>query len=309
MTEWYYSDAQRQQHGPVTPGDLAAMHTRGQLPPDTLVWREGMSEWKPWRDMIREVVVGGMPDDPRAEALVKAAEAAPDDGAYRPYAIAEPSPYAPPQARVDTSAAVVGGGHVVHAGFWKRVAASFIDSFITTAVTYAVQIPLMMIFGIGMAGSGFGGDDPFATGGGLVMILLIYAISISIPLFYFSWMHSSSSQASLGKMAVGIKVVRGDGQRITFWRAFGRYWALIPSAIILGIGYLMAGFTERKQALHDMICDTLVVDKWAYTDHPEWQREELGTVTIVILALAGLAMFGLIVLFATLGVMLAGGVR
>ena len=64
MTEWYYSDAQRQQHGPVTPGDLAAMHTKGQLPPDTLVWREGMSEWKPWREMIREVVVGGMPDDP-----------------------------------------------------------------------------------------------------------------------------------------------------------------------------------------------------------------------------------------------------
>ena len=306
MTEWYYSDAQRTQHGPVGAGDLAAMHTKGLLPPETLVWREGMSDWKPWREMIREVIAGDAPDDPRAEALVKAAEAAPDDGAYRPYAIAEPSPYAPPQARVDESSLVVGGGRVVYAGFWKRFAASFIDSFVTGALSYAVQIPLMLLFGVGMAGMSTG-DDPFGTGAGVAMIVVIYVITIAVPLLYFSWMHSSSMQASLGKMAVGIKVVRSDGQRITFWRAFGRYWAMIPSALILMIGYLMAGFTERKQALHDMICDTLVVDKWAYTEHPEWQRDELGTVTVVILALAGLAIVGFIALFAVMGAMIGSG--
>jgi len=306
MTEWYYSDAQRTQHGPVGAGDLAAMHTKGTLPPETLVWREGMSDWKPWREMIREVIAGGAPDDPRAEALVKAAEAAPDDGAYRPYAIAEPSPYAPPQARVDESSLVIGGGRVVYAGFWKRVAASFIDSFVTTALSYAVQIPLMMVFGVGMAGMA-DSDNPFGTGAGVAMIVMIYMVALAIPLLYFSWMHSSSMQASLGKMAVGIKVVRSDGQRITFWRAFGRYWAMIPSALILLIGYVMAGFTERKQALHDMMCDTLVVDKWAYTEHPEWQRDELGTVTVVILALFGLMMFGFIALFAVMGAMIGGG--
>ena len=309
MTEWYYSDAQRTQHGPVSAADLAALHTKGQLPAETLVRREGMSEWKPWREMIREVIAGDAPGDARAEALVKAAEAAPDDGAYRPYAVAEPSPYAPPQARVEEARAVVHGGRVVYAGFWKRVAASFIDSFITTALSYIVQIPLMMIFGVSMVGMA-GGDDPFASGAGIAMIGLIYVVSIGIPLLYFSWMHSSTHQASLGKMAVGIKVVRSNGERISFWRAFGRYWAMIPSALILLIGYLMAGFTERKQALHDMISDTLVVDKHAYTDHPEWQREELGTVTIVILALAGLAVFGMIALIAAMGVMLAGsGIR
>ncbi len=309
MTDWYYSDAQRTQHGPVSAADLAALHTKGQLPAETLVWREGMSEWKPWREMIREVIAGDAPGDARAEALVKAAEAAPDDGAYRPYAIAEPSPYAPPQARVEEARAVVHGGRVVYAGFWKRVAASFIDSFVTTALSYIVQIPLMMIFGVSMVGMA-GGDDPFASGAGIAMIGLIYVVSIGIPLLYFSWMHSSTHQASLGKMAVGIKVVRTNGERISFWRAFGRYWGMVLSALILLIGYLMAGFTERKQALHDMISDTLVVDKHAYTEHPEWQREELGTVTIVILALAGLAIFGLIALIAAMGVMLAGsGIR
>lgn len=307
MTEWYYSDAQRTQHGPVTAADLAALHTKGQLPAETLVWREGMSEWKPWREMIREVIAGDAPGDPRAEALVRAAEAAPDDGAYRPYAVAESSPYAPPQARVDANQGpVVTGGRVVYAGFWKRVAASFIDSFIATALSYMVQIPLMLVFGVGMAGLGGSGSDPFGTGMGIAMIGLIYVVAIGIPLLYFSWMHSSANQASLGKMAVGIKVVRTDGQRITFWRAFGRYFAYMLGGFTLGIGYVIAAFTDRKQAMHDMICDTLVVDKWAYTDHPEWQRDELGTVTIVILALAALAVFGIIALAGVMIAALAG---
>ena len=62
----------------------------------------------------------------------------------------------------------------------------------------------------------------------------------------------------------------------------------------------MAAFTERKQGLHDMLCDTLVVDKWAFTEHPEWQQRNLGTVTTVILALVGLliAVFGVVILGA-----------
>jgi uncharacterized RDD family membrane protein YckC len=296
MTEWYYSDAQRQQHGPVTPGDLAAMHTRGQLSPDTLVWREGMSEWKPWREMIREVVVGGMPDDPRAEALAKAAEAAPDDGAYRPYAIAEPSPYAPPAARVAAQDDPVLNGHVVYAGFWKRVAASIIDNFL-----------------LGIVGGVIGGMFGFAIGMGLeenpALDLVLNLFSILLGAFYFGWMHSSSQQASLGKMAVGIKVVRISGERISFARGIGRYFASILSGLILGIGYLMAAFTERKQALHDIMCDTLVVDKHAFTAHPEWQSEELGGVTIVILCLSGLMLFGLLALAMVAGAALMSAIR
>ncbi|MCW8344273.1 RDD family protein, partial [Stenotrophomonas sp. SG1] len=81
-----------------------------------------------------------------------------------------------------------------------------------------------------------------------------------------------------------------------------RYWAMLLSSFTLGIGFLMAAFTERKQGLHDMICDTLVVDSWAYTDQPHLQRRELGTVTIVILVLTGLLMLaGLALLVAAVG--------
>ncbi len=313
MTEWYYSDAQRTQHGPVDAGDLAAMHTKGLLSPETLVWREGMSDWKPWSEMIREVIVGDAPDDPRAEALVKAAEAAPDDGAYRPYAIAEPSPYAPPQARVDENSIVVAGGRVVYAGLWKRFAASCIDSLVTTVASYALLIPIGLVLGVG-AGLTGNSSDPFASGASIAFVGGVYLILITVPAIYFGWMHASSHQASLGKMAVGIKVVRTDGQPVSFWRSFLRYVAyFLFTLVTCGLGVLisglMAALTLRKQALHDMMCDTLVVDKHAFTDHPEWQREELGTVTIVILSLVALLVVGAIALYAVMGAMMLGGMR
>lgn len=296
MTEWYYSDAQRQQHGPVGPEHLANLHARGLLPGETLVWREGMSEWKPWREMMREVVVGGMPEDPRAEALVRAAEAAPDDGAYRPYAIAERSPYAPPTARVEVAAAPVHDGHVVYAAFWKRFAALVIDNFLLGIVGGIIG----GIIGFSQAMSG-----DFDTGYSPVD-LVVQIVSMLIGGCYFGWMYSSSHQASLGKLAVGIKVVRSDGSPIGFWRGFARYFAMIPSGLLLLVGYLMAAFTERRQALHDMMCDTLVVDKYAYTEHWEQQREELDAVTIVILVLTGLFVLGMLALIGLAGVAVLG---
>jgi uncharacterized RDD family membrane protein YckC len=76
-------------------------------------------------------------------------------------------------------------------------------------------------------------------------------------------MERSAKQATVGKLAIGIKVTDLDGGRISFWRALGRTFAKIISGIILFIGYIMAAFTERKQALHDKIADTLVVKRSA----------------------------------------------
>jgi uncharacterized RDD family membrane protein YckC len=149
----------------------------------------------------------------------------------------------------------------------------------------------------------------FASASGLLFLASIYLFPLVLFGIYYAAFHASSRQATLGKMAVGIKVVRTDGTRISLARGVGRFFATILSTLIIGIGFLMAGFTERKQALHDMICDTLVVDKWAYTAHPEWQKRELGTVTVVILAIFGVLMllFGLIMAFVMIGV--AGSMR
>jgi len=103
------------------------------------------------------------------------------------------------------------------------------------------------------------GEFPFA----LVSILVFTALILFVlSWIYHAWMESSEYQATLGKMALGLTVTDLMDQRLTFGRASGRFFARIVSNLIpLEIGYIMAGFTEKKQALHDMIAGCLVLRK------------------------------------------------
>lgn len=100
--------------------------------------------------------------------------------------------------------------------------------------------------------------------GGFMLYFIIgyygYTVSWLGGWLYFALMESSEKQATLGKMALGLTVTDLSGQRITFGRATGRYFGKFVSSMILCIGYLMAAFTERCQALHDMMAGTLVLD-------------------------------------------------
>ena len=273
MTDWYYADAQNQRHGPLPAADLAALHAQAALRPETLVWREGLAAWTPWRQVMHEIV-------PPAAASAGAPPVPPP-------ASEDASPYAPPRAVLQDDSAIVAGNHVVYAGFWKRVAASIIDSFVTSFVMWILMIPLFMVIGGGISAMASVND-----GSNMLLTALYYLISLAIPLFYMAWMHSSANQATLGKMAVGIKVTDTEGRRLTLGRALLRWLAVFLDYITLYVGYLIAAFTERKQGLHDMVVGTLVVDRWAYTAHPDWQQRGLGTVTKVILAIAGV-LYGL----------------
>jgi uncharacterized RDD family membrane protein YckC len=129
-------------------------------------------------------------------------------------------------------------GSSMYAGFWRRVAAALLDGLIVGVATAP--------FSVGM--SGWNRYSTTASG-----------ISTVVSWLYSALMESSSKQATLGKMALGIRVTDLDGNRITFGKATGRYFAKILSALILGIGFLMVAFTERKQGLHDILAGTLVV--------------------------------------------------
>jgi uncharacterized RDD family membrane protein YckC len=75
-------------------------------------------------------------------------------------------------------------------------------------------------------------------------------------------MEASARQGTLGKIALGLFVTDLEGRRITFARATGRFFAKIVTGLIpFFIGYIMAGFTEKRQALHDMIAGCLVLKK------------------------------------------------
>jgi uncharacterized RDD family membrane protein YckC len=137
------------------------------------------------------------------------------------------------------------------AGFWLRFGASIIDSLIMDVVVVILFIGLVLTSG-GDFESGF--DSP-----GLVF--LIYLMFIIIEWLYYAVMESSTIQATVGKLACGIKVTDMEGNRISFGQASGRFFGKIISALIVMVGYMMAGFTEKKQALHDIMAGCLVVKK------------------------------------------------
>ena len=139
-----------------------------------------------------------------------------------------------------------------YAGFWRRSAALAIDGILLGSIQAIVNI--VMITSIGMAGEG---NEEAALGIAAVVGLLTF---VGMWL-YFALMESSGKQATLGKMMVGIVVSDVGGNRISFARASGRYFGRFVSGIILMIGYLMAAFTERKQALHDIMAGCLVILK------------------------------------------------
>ena len=146
-----------------------------------------------------------------------------------------------------------------YASFGLRLVAYLIDSFIVGAV---VAIIIGVFFGSALLSMG---DEP--SGAQLAVFIVTYVITIFGAMIgqwlYFALMESSRYQATLGKMAVGIVVTDLYGDPIGFGRATGRYFAKIISGMILCIGYIMAAFTEKKQALHDIIASTLVMNKSA----------------------------------------------
>ena len=277
MTQWHYADRNHQQCGPVDDAELVRLFRNGDIGLDSLVWHSALPQWQALGDFSESL------------GLQAAAPVSPASPA---------SPYVPPASEVLGEEPVINGGEVVYAGFWKRVAAYTIDSIVVGMVGGIMGGVIGGVLGVMLLG---GGGTSANTSGMLIIQGLANLAGIALGVAYFGWMHSSSSMATLGKMAIGIKVVREDGTRISFLRGMGRYFALIVSSIPLGLGFVMAGFTERKRALHDMMCDTVVVDKWAFTAHPELQRRELGTVTVIVLVLFGLLLVvGILVVFAAM---------
>lgn len=142
-----------------------------------------------------------------------------------------------------------------YAGFWIRFGAKFIDGIILWIVLMALLFPIQMFFAVDPEQMAAG-----ETGAFFMLFALQLVVQIGIPLAFVTYF-IGKFQATPGKMACGIKVIRPDGDELTYMRAFGRYWSELLSSFTLSIGYLMAAFDSEKRALHDRISDTRVVYK------------------------------------------------
>ena len=154
-----------------------------------------------------------------------------------------------------------------YAGFGLRLVAVIIDVIILGVIQSIAIMPFLAIFGIGVASNMDNMDSMNEAeamgmmGSMLAMGFTFQIVFVVIQTLYFAILESSSKQATVGKMALGIKVTDINGNKLDFGKALVRNLCRIISGMILCIGYIIAAFTEKKQALHDIIASTLVLKK------------------------------------------------
>lgn len=158
---------------------------------------------------------------------------------------------------------------VTYAGFWLRFAAYIIDMAVLSVVGMVLAVPTVIsIVTIALGLKDLNDPMEILKDGNLVrvgmllgIIILVSLISLVTSWLYYALMESSKMGGTLGKMAIGLKVTDLNGNRISFARATGRYFARIVTNLTMLIGYIMAGFTEKRQALHDILASCLVIKK------------------------------------------------
>ncbi|PXV52895.1 Uncharacterized membrane protein YckC, RDD family [Dyella jiangningensis] len=242
MEVWIGRDGER--HGPYKEVDVRQWLRSGQVSPDDLGWYEGMADWAPLSTLF------------------------PEERSAEPPALS-PAPPVPPYTNATASGISQGGavGAVDdYAGFWKRVAAYILDAL----VLWIPNTVLSSMLGANKAAEAYlqaklaAGDDPQLALQALdAYFHALWPALIAqtvISWLYFAWCESSAWQGTVGKLALGIRVTDIDGKRIGFGRATGRYFAKILSGFTLGFGFLMVAWTQRKQGLHDMLAQTLVLN-------------------------------------------------
>ena len=166
------------------------------------------------------------------------------------------APVAPASPTVPAAAPAVSRVAVftapAYAGFWLRFLAVMIDGILLEVVI----LPVSFMVGLFVGLAGHGAEQAVLQ---VVAAILGGMVGLFSYWLYFALFESSAKQSTLGKRVLNLYVTDLSGNRISFARATGRHFAKLISSATLLIGYMMAGWTEKKQALHDMIAGTLVM--------------------------------------------------
>jgi uncharacterized RDD family membrane protein YckC len=243
---WYYAENGRQ-HGPLPNDEFMRLVGRGAVTAETLVWRGGMSAWKPYGELVGAASAGAAEAPCHYCGKVLPSGDLIDFNGTRVCAACKPVFV----QQFKENAEVAPPLSLRYAGFWIRAAAYMLDVILVSIIIQAILVPL---------GALFAPREPSsavllsAVGMNLLVQLGVSLVYSTLPLVKWG--------ATPGKMACGLKVIRSDGSKISWGRAIGRFFSEQLSAMLLWIGYIMAAIdkTEHK-ALHDIICDTRVIHK------------------------------------------------
>ncbi len=252
---WYYV-LNGASHGPVAESEIRNLRTQNVVALDTPVWTDGMAEWLPFSSS--PLSSGGSSAAPVAVAAglagathtcVQCGQLFPEDQMLN-YEGQWVCAACKPVFFQRIKEGVVAPGTLVYAGVGARFAALFIDGLIIGAIFMVPIVILSIIVAAAQQGDKSAGPPAWFMGA----ILFLYIL----PPIYEIFMIGKYG-ATWGKMAMKIKVVRPDGEKLSYGRSTGRYFAKILSGMILYIGFLMAIWDKEKRALHDQICQTRVI--------------------------------------------------
>jgi uncharacterized RDD family membrane protein YckC len=234
--EWFYSE-NGESRGPVSEGDLSDLTQSGKVTPETLVWREGWSNWRPLRDAGLGAPGSGDAACVECGKIFPTSEMIQYEGSWI-CATCKPVFF----QKVKEGVPIAGEMH--YAGFWIRFVAIFIDGIILNVLNIPVRLAI-----------GFGSTDSNVQ---MRIVFLSAGISMAIGAAYEIFFVGRFG-ATPGKMALRLRIVRANGDKLTYGRACGRYFGKLLSSVTFLIGYIMAAFDEEKRGLHDRICDTRVI--------------------------------------------------
>ena len=265
--QWYYVQA-GQRLGPVSVETQRSLVSAGAVAGTDLVWRDGMPDW---------VTAGTIPAlmtvaYPSSSAVQRPPVSQPQSsqsqytagyGESNDRGAAAPGAYGHVAQPVNYYAPSHAGRNASYAGFWLRFVAAIIDGFIVGIATWILIFILATVFAGGALAVLQPGSRPNSADAVALFLmgyLIVFGSSILIHWLYFAGMESSAGQGTLGKRAMGICVTDEQGNRVSFKRASGRFFGKLLSGFML-IGYIMAAFTRRKQALHDLLAGCLVLTR------------------------------------------------
>ncbi len=245
---WFYVK-NGAQAGPVDKAELDRLVQTGEIPPDTLVWMQGMASWQPYSGPGAVLAM----DPSSTKAICVECHKPVEKSAMIQHGTSWVCADCKPIFLQKLSEGVAVNSSGLHyAGFWIRAGAWILDSII---LGLAITMPVFFV--IFLVASAAGSKDasylPFVN-------LLVQLVAIVARFAYFIFFVGKYG-ATPGKMICRIKIVDASGATIGYGRATGRIFAQVLSGLICGVGYIMAGFDEEKRALHDRICNTRVVYK------------------------------------------------
>lgn len=260
--DWYYvSNSKRV--GPINDAEFRSVVSAGRIDAKTLVWNETLPDWTPFKK-----VKLSNPDPAKAGSIPASVTRKPDSSTGM---CSQCRKTFPKEELATFSNSLICGdckplflqklregvstGDMSYAGFWIRFAAKLIDGIIMTIFSFAVNF----VFGMFMIMPG-PGMTPDQMGSYMAVAFIPVIVQWGINITYVTWFLGKFG-ATPGKMACGLKVVTAENEKISYLRAFARFFAEFLSGIIFCIGYLMAAFDSEKRALHDRICNTRVVKK------------------------------------------------